>query len=129
MARSGVIGLTKVLKRIEGFEKALSDPRMQPVLLEAAEAFRDRAAENAPVRTGKLRSSMRAWNGKREPNKPAALAAVDRKVAPHAWLVEYGTQFAAAHPYFRPTLAEMRGPIRRMLKAGFKKLASEGGNL
>lgn len=125
MARKGVIGLTKALKRIEGFEAAFADQRMEPILLQAAKMVAERAAANAPVRTGKLRDSLRSWVGTRKAKNPAALAAVDRKIAPHAYLVEYGTQFAAAHPYFRPALAEMRGPVRRLLKTELKRLVAQ----
>lgn len=167
-----VIGLDKALRSIEGVEKALRAPQMEPVLLAAAEAIRDEAVANAPQgESGTLKAAIKAEVGKRRNGNASVYAAVDRKVmrmvngrkfraGNYAHLVESGAKphiikpravgFVAnrrgsgklafngrvvsqvSHPgvtgtrFFSRAVKTMRGPVRRMLEDGVRRLIDNG---
>jgi HK97 gp10 family phage protein len=93
--------------RIEkGLNKAAKETLMKQAIL-----VRDRIKEKAPLGpTGNLKRSSIAKMMPDKPNYPLlAIAGIDRKIAPHAHLVEFGhagPHPAPAHPFFRPAIAE-----------------------
>lgn len=90
----------------------MADPKVEKVLLAGVQIFRDEARSRAPIgRTGALKRSVRARIGKVKMGVgPTAFAAVDRKVARHAHLVEEGTR---AHTTFSKA-----GKVLRYLAGG-----------
>ena len=42
-----------------------------------------------------------------------AIVAVDRRIAPHAHWVEYGTQFNGSRPFFRPAIMTKKNEVSR----------------
>ena len=97
---SGIGQLTNNLKKL----RTVVDKEAGESAMKSAEQLRDRIGQKAPLGpTGRLKKSPVA---KRYGN--VAIAGVDRKKAPHAHLVEFGTSHSAAHPYFRPAVAEMK---------------------
>lgn len=106
-------GLKELQEKVQQVRSALPPEEVEPILLEGAEIIADRIREKAPVgKTGNLKKAVVASTLKRLGTGPApAVAAVDRKVAPHAHLVEYGHKTpnggrVPAHPYFRPAVDE-----------------------
>ena len=87
----------------------------------AAEMVAAELRKRAPLGpTGRLRRSpvvrkMTRRHGRAAPH----IAAMDRTVAPHAWLVEYGRY---KNPYFRPTIEAMSGPVGAHLRSGVQGL-------
>jgi len=67
---------------------------VEPVVLEAAEMIAAGIEKRAPLGpTGNLKKSIKAKLLKRRGKNPApAIAAIDRKIAPHAHWVEKGTK-------------------------------------
>ena len=51
-----------------------------------------------------------------------AIAAVDRKIAPHAWIIEFGSSRAPAHPYLRPAIDAHANKVIGNIKNETKKL-------
>ena len=58
-----------------------------------------------------------------------SIAAVDRKIAPHAHLVEFGTSKAKAHPYFRPAFNAMKERVKQVIIAALKRALLKAGNI
>ncbi len=105
-----ILGLKELEDRFGKLELILDDRDMENAFLAAARKFRDRARQRVRVKRGNLKKGIVA---KRFRNKikgqPAAFAAIDRRIAPHAHLVERGhggPNPAPAHPFWRPTLDE-----------------------
>lgn len=142
MARNVPIGLSKTRIAIERLGKALSDERMEPVLLDCAKVVSRNIAAKIPVLkksaphriAGALRDSMREWAKTNKEHFPSAFSAIDRKkvrqsVAQaggkdtfYGRFVEAGTRFMAGFHYFRDGVRESRPIVRRMLIAGCRAL-------
>lgn len=103
MNLEGIDALNKQLKKLA---QSMEPEEVEPMLLEGAQAIAEDARDRAPLGpTGNLKRSLTAKLLKRTGNMPpVAVAAVDRKIAPHAHLVEFGTSKAPAHPFFRPSV-------------------------
>ena len=70
--------------------------------------------------TGNLVRSIKVKRLERRWQKPAPhIAAMDRRIAPHAWLVEKGPY---KRPYFRPAVEAKRGEVARHLENGLRRL-------
>lgn len=113
-------GLRELEARVQELRDSLDPDKVEPILLEGARIIANRMREKAPVGpTGSLRASIVARQLKRLGKGPApAVAAVDRKIAPHAHLVEYGHKTpeggrVPAHPFFRPAVDETEGAAAR----------------
>lgn len=74
-----------------------------PLLDRLARAVATDARRAAPVRTGRLRSSIRVAKVDRD-------RAVIEAGAPYAGYVELGTRYMRAQPYLRPALYRLRVP-------------------
>lgn len=89
-----VKGLKELEKRIREISKEVGPDKVEPVLMKAGRDLAKEIRRNAPVGpTGNLKRSIKTKKLKRIGNTPATvITAVDRKIAPHAHLVEFGTQ-------------------------------------
>jgi len=97
---TGIGQMVKNMKKLKGVVARESGESA----MKSAQQIRDRIGQKAPLGlTGRLKKSPVA---KRYGN--VAIAGVDRKIAPHAHLVEFGTSHSAAHPFFRPAVAESK---------------------
>lgn len=124
------------LNRLAGADLA---PRIETAMLKALEPTLADAQRRAPSKTGKLRRSIRVDVSKYR--HPRTFVAVDIKLAPYAYLLEYGhqvrtprgflsrrkgataaglaagrafvgpLQFVQARPYFRPAITAHRNQI------------------
>ena len=115
-------GAARLLSQLDKVGKSLNSKGMEQNFLKKAQEIASDAERRAPVLTGLLKSSMVArLMDKRGNNPRVAVAAVDRKKAPHAHLVEFGTSRAPAHPYFRPAVESKMGSMAKSLKEDLKK--------
>jgi HK97 gp10 family phage protein len=110
--------------------KALPNDKVEPVMMEGAKVIADAARAKAPKGpTGNLKRSVKSKFLKQISNYPrSAAAAVDRKIAPHAHLIEYGTKpriqkttgrytgIGPAHPFFRPAVDANRSRIYTQIR-------------
>lgn len=98
--------------------QALPNEKVEPVMMEGAKVIADAARSKAPQgATGNLKRSIKAKFLRQIGTYPrSAAAAVDRKIAPHAHLIEFGTKprmqkttgrytgIGPARPFFRPAV-------------------------
>ena len=112
-------------KTLLALAKALPNDKVEPVMLEGAKVVAAAARAKAPQGpTGKLKKAVKAKMLRQIGNYPrSAAAAVDRKIAPHAYIIEYGTKpryqksgrytgIGPAIPFFRPAVDTNKGRIQ-----------------
>lgn len=100
-----ITGIGTFINNLKKLEKVV-DKESGESAMKSAEQLRDRIRQKAPLGpTGNLKRSPVA----RRYESGIAIAGVDRKKAPHAQLVEFGTSHSAPHPFFRPAVAESKG--------------------
>jgi HK97 gp10 family phage protein len=141
-------GMARVNEILEQMTKCFPKDDVEKVSNSAARIITKAAKEKAPYDEKReegthLRDAIKTKKLKRIGTNPApSIAAIDRKKAPHAHLVEYGhvvtnkkggevLGFAPAHPFFRPAVDEngqksleyVEKRIKRMLKKAMKKKA------
>lgn len=125
MSNFRIEGLDKLATEFAQIEKGLTKAG-RDTLMKQARLVRDRIKEKAPVGpTGNLRRSVVAKMLPDRPDYPLlAIAAIDRKIAPHAHLVEFGhggPHPAPAHPFFRPALQETMPQAYENMKHDLKQ--------
>lgn len=118
--------------------KSVQADKVEPILMDAAKMVKNEIKTRVPVKTGALKKAITAKKMKRRDlYKPApAIAAIDRKKAPHAHLVEYGSPgryakrgknkgryFGAmpARPFLRPAWDASRDRALNQIKDGLEK--------
>lgn len=122
-----VAGLDEAVRRVQSLRYALEAKEVEKVLSKGMRVVRDEAKRRVPVKTGLLKSAIKARIGKRRGKYVAsAFAAVDYKKAPHAYLVEYGTRHSRAKPYFRPAWDTKAESVKRQIENDLRDLL-EGG--
>lgn len=116
-------GMDELDRNIKQLEKATGKKETGEVLVKQAYVIRDRIKDRAPVGpTGNLKRSPVARLMPESSSYPAvAIAGIDRKIAPHAHLIEFGTSRAPAHPFFRPAIDESMPKVIDGIKDGLKK--------
>ena len=108
-------GLQEFYKAIEDLTKGIRAKQTVGFRMQAAEAIVADAKSRAPFDSGKLREAIHA----KEMPKGGVIAAVDRKQAPHAHLLEFGTSRMAAKPYFRPAVDAQTQKVLSILEQGY----------
>lgn len=123
MATIKMEGLEILDAKIKDLIESTDNEHTGKILFKQAEVIRDKIQEKAPQGpTGNLKRSPIAKLMPDKSNYPAiAIAGIDRKIAPHAHLVEFGTSRAPAHPFFRPAVDECSGKVMDGIKDGLKK--------
>ncbi len=116
-------GLDKLEANIDKLIKATGKEATGKILIKQAYVIRDRIKDKAPSGpTGNLKRSPIARLMPESDKYPAiAIAGIDRKIAPHAHLVEFGTSRAPAHPFFRPAIDETKSEVMEGIRNGLKK--------
>lgn len=113
-----VQGFEEAVSSIERMAKALEPKAVEPVFMEGAKTIASAAKVRATRgATGNLIRSIKTKFLRQLGNNPrSAMAAVDRKKAPHAHLIEYGTSaryqkttgrytgMGPARPFWRPAV-------------------------
>jgi len=134
-----VAGDEELKEAIKRAAEALGKEAVTQILLEGANIIYDQVKSNVPVgETGRLRLSVVTKKMPIGETLPAvAIGAIDRKIAPHAWLVERGhrtvqggrlkvsarqrkkgkgagmiTGRVPAHPYWKPNVERAQGAAR-----------------
>jgi HK97 gp10 family phage protein len=122
-------GLDEALRRVTSLKKSLEPEKVEAVLMKGARVVKNEVHTRAPEGpTGRLKKAVKAKKGRRNGRVVTrALAAVDRKIAPHADLVERGTRFAPAKPYFRPGVVASHDRASDVVDSGLKQLLERGG--
>ena len=112
-------------KTLLALAKALPNNKVEPVMMAGPKVIAAAAKAKAPQGpTGKLKKAVKAKMLRQIGNYPrSAAAAVDRKIAPHAYIIEYGTKpryqksgrytgIGPAIPFFRPAVDTNKGRIQ-----------------
>ena len=121
-------GLEQLDKKFQKMAKNVGAEKVEPLLFASAKIVTEAQRARAPQGpTGNLK---RAHVTKQLPARGrqigAAIAAIDRRIAPHAGLVEFGTSKMPAKPYFRSGWDATRGKAKQIIEQGLKNLV-EGG--
>lgn len=117
-------GVLKTVKALDKVSNSLKGKAMGNSLLKEAEIIAEDARDRAPLGpTGNLKRSLHAKMLDDRRNFPQiAIAAVDRKIAPHAHLIEFGTCKMSARPFFRPAVDAHSGKVIGNIGDGVKRL-------
>lgn len=122
-----VEGLDEAVRRVRSLTSSLEAKEVEQVLVKGMRVVRDEAKQRVPVRTGLLKSAIKARIGKRRGKFVAgAFSAVDFKKAPHAYLVEYGTRHSPAKPYFRPAWDTKKEAVKKQIEEDLRELLEKG---
>lgn len=117
-----VTGTEDVINAVKALMGAMDPKNVAKVLLEGARVIRSEAKRRAPRLNGLLKSAFKAKISKKNrKTSPSAWAAVDRKKAPHAHLVEFGTEHSAPHPYLRPAVEGTKDQVATVIKVGLAR--------
>ena len=150
--RVEIHGLTELNKKFEKLTGSLDADRVEPITHSGAKimaAEMERQAPEGP--TGNLKAAIRTVKLKRDGDRPApSIAGVDRKKAPHAHLVEFGTSTRRvkekqvlydaktgrffgkevgdmpANPFVRRSLQAKEKEVIEHVVSGIQKLIEEG---
>lgn len=119
--RVKIEGSEELNSKFEKIVEAMGYDKVEDILYKKAEIVRDTIRDKAPLGpTGNLRRSAMA---KRMPpgRVPIVIAGIDRRIAPHAHLLEFGTVKMSAKPFFRPAWDSVKDKINRDLAKEFGK--------
>ena len=96
------------------------EKRAMDRLEKAGELVAERARAKVPVRTGKLKDTIRVRRLKGDPKQDVRVYAGNRIKggAFYAHMVERGTKKMAAHPFLRPALNQSRNEIKNIVENG-----------
>jgi HK97 gp10 family phage protein len=96
------------------------EKRAMDRLEKAGELVAARARGDVPVRTGKLKDTIRVIRLKGDPKQDVRVYAGNRIKggAYYAYMVERGTKKMAAHPFLRPALNQSRNEIKAIVENG-----------
>lgn len=118
-----VDGLDEAVRRVQSITSSLEAREVEKVLSKGMRVIRDEAKQRVPVKSGRLKSAIKARIGKRRGKFVAgAFSAVDFKRAPHAYLVEYGTRHSRAKPYFRPAWDTKKDEVKKQIEDDLRAL-------
>jgi HK97 gp10 family phage protein len=89
-------------------------------LARAGELVADKARQNVPVKSGKLKASIRVTRLKGDPKQNIRVYAGSRQKggAFYAHMVEYGTVKMPAKPFLRPALNSSKSEIKSIMENG-----------
>ena len=129
MITVGLTGADVIKTRFKILAGKVDSRQMESRMVAAADVITEKARQKAPLgKTGNLRRGIRSGRfRKKRIGQPAAFSAIDYRIAPHAHLVEYGTRFAAAKPFFRPAVDSSRGEVAAIIKSGVRSMIRQGG--
>lgn len=125
-------GVPELEKQFKKLSNRLDPDEVGPIFVRSAKIITDEAKVQASMamkkRSGRIQRSIKVKKWKTVGDyRTVVLAAVDRKVAPHAHLLEYGTQRAAARPFFRPAVDAKTNAARSHFIDGITKLVEGVG--
>ena len=119
-------GLTELNSQLEKLGKSLGQEPVEPVLYSGAKIISNEVSRRAPVYRGVLKSAVVTKKLRRVDQNPApSIAAIDRRIAPHAHLPEYGTVKMSARPYFRPAVDSKAKEVSNHVQNNLKRLLDQ----
>mgnify|MGYP001074446361 CR=1 FL=1 len=122
----GIESLNKMLKKIGDEQRGIFKKKaLRAILYDGAKEIAEEVRSRTPVGpTGNLRRSVKAKQFDILPTHgPAAFAAIDRKIAPHAHLIEFGVpkrNIDAKH-FFRNGVQASVGKVTRLIRRKAKQ--------
>ena len=124
-------GVEEVRLAIDKFSKEIKD-RLQPALHKGAEIVAQKATSNierkTKPKTGRLARSMVVKDMPYNDFMPlVSIVAVDRKVAPHAHLIEFGTTKMSARPFLRPAYQSSHKEVKELVESAIKEVVNKAG--
>ena len=124
-------GMAELDRKMKKLADKVGADTTEKILFSAAElvtAEVQTRVNGIPKVTGNLsRSPVTKMIGRQKAGEPRpSISAIDRKVAPHAGLVEFGTSRMSARPYFRPAWDGKRGAALEHIKKELAKAVREG---
>ena len=112
-----VQGIPELRGKLDQMKKQLGPDVTEPILFHGAEIMAEAVRGRAPIgATGNLRRGVVAKKLQRRGDQPAAIAAMDYRIAPHAHFLEAGTKNMAARPFFAPGVASSRDAAIESIK-------------
>jgi len=131
-----LIGLDALIKEFSKLKQVPDTKKIESELLSGpAASLKNQIKNNAPLGpTGRLKKSIvnKPFSRKQKEN-PKVFVTIDRKMAPHAHLVEFGHKGphpAPPHPFFRPVVdsqkSNIMGKIREIIWRAIKAEADNG---
>lgn len=122
-----VDGQKELEKQLKKLSKSFEPSKIEKVSLASAKIISNESKNNAPLGpTGNLKKANIAKLLNRKGNQPApAIAAVDRKIAPHANFVENGTSKSKANPFFRKAVSAKSKEASDNLIKGLETMVNE----
>jgi len=120
-------GILETASKLKQLSDSLKGKAMGDNLLKQAQMIADDARDRAPLGpTGNLKRSLHARLLSDKLRFPkVAIAAVDRKIAPHAHLIEFGTSKMSARPFFRPAVDSHAGKVIDNIRDGAENLVKK----
>ena len=121
-------GYEKLKRKFRRLIEVVDERKMETGLMNPARRLKDELSRNAPQGpTGNLKRSPVAKKFRRKiKSSPAVFVAIDRKIAPHAHLVEFGTKFMAPRSFFRKTMdSNEESIIEDIKKEAWKVIQAE----
>lgn len=115
MTEVSIEGVNNLISDLNRYINIIDSEDVENRLLLIAQGLRNKIKAMTPVKTGRLKKSVRASKFSRKiSGAPAVFVAINqskRKGAPHAHLIEYGHRarngkFVPAYPFFRTTIME-----------------------
>jgi len=127
--------LAKLNQNLAKIHKKFGDAGVEPILVKAAEIVSSKLKQNIKEGpTGNLKSAVITRKLARKPSfPPTVISGIDRAIAPHAHLVEFGTRerfhksgksvgAANGYPFFRFTWDSTKGQVSALIESEFKRL-------
>jgi HK97 gp10 family phage protein len=107
--------------------------KLQPALHKGAEIVAQKATSNiernTEPKTGRLSRSMVVKDMPYKDSMPLiSIAAVDRKIAPHAHLIEFGTTKMSARPFLRPALQSSQKEVEELIENTIEEVVNKAGS-
>ena len=120
-------GILETANKLKQISNCLKGKAMGDTLLKQAQVIAEDASDRAPLGpTGNLKRSPIAKLLPAKANYPIiAIAGIDRKITPHAHLIEFGTSKMSARPFFRPAVDAHRGKVVDNIKDGAKSIVEK----
>lgn len=125
-------GMEELQRKLRKISEKVGPEKVSPILYDAAETITARIQANVNSInkvSGNLRDSPVTKQMSGSPNNPKpCISAIDRKVAPHAHLVEFGAKGGKirAQPFFRTAWDSSKGSVKATLEGGIKKIVEQG---
>jgi len=112
--------VAEVDRQIDRAIRRLDHDQVGPLARQGAEVMANEARSRVPRDSGLLHDSIHTKRqGVDDP--PVWLAAVERRQAPHAHLIELGTVNMQPQPFWRPAFDSVHGEIVRILEGGLRR--------